>query len=722
MMVVIAEKPSLAGEIAKAIDPGARRLDGYFVAGGHFVTYAFGHLYEQLKPEEYDAALKAWDLATLPFVPAQWRMRPRSLKDKSGRDVKKDGKIQLDLKIVAQIATIKRLVQGASLVVNAGDADREGQLIVDEILGEIGCTVPVKRLWLNELNVPGIQKALARMKGNDEYLTLSLSARARSHVDFLIGMNATRGYTKLWQVAGNDGMVHVGRVQTPTLWLVHQREMERANFKPVDHYGVKVSLKHANGIFDALWVPPAQAAFLDSDGRVLNRAEAQRVQKAVDGATGEVESTKTEDKRQGQPLPYTLMDIQKEANKLGFTPAKTLEIVQALYEEHKIVSYPRTDCPYLPEADFADAAGVIAAAKRNYGSEWSFPGKPDLTIKSAAWNDKQMGSHSHFGIIPTVGQKSVAALSPQERLLYDMVVRRYLAQFEPVHEYKATVALMRVAGEQFKSTGRMVTVKGWKVLYEGSAGGDQDDARSPALPVLAVGDPVLVENSTLQAKRTEPPPLLDGASLLDAMKNAHRYVTDPAVKSRLKDVEGLGTEATRAPTIENLVLNKYMNEVPKKGGKNKGMDYMTTAHGKALLKLVSEELSKPDLTAWCEGKLEEIVAGTMQFDRFAGIAEKLTRKIVDEIKHPDAGLRVPKVESDNVQPCSSCGGTMTVRTTTKTKEKFWGCRKYPDCKHTEAYQEPAKGRKAGPASFKSKPRPKRHESASTHASGSDFPI
>lgn len=720
MMVIIAEKPSLAGEIATAIEPGARRGDGFFTAGSDCrVTYCFGHLIEQLKPEEYDPALQKWDLNALPFVPDQWRMRPRSLKDKFGKDVKKDGRIVLDTKIVAQIETIRRLVHSASVVVNAGDADREGQLIVDEILEFVGCKAPVKRLWLQELNAPGIKKALSRMKGNDEYRSLSMAARARSQVDFLIGMNATRGYTKLWQEAGNDGMVHVGRVQTPTLWLVYHREQERANFKPVDHYGVKASLHHANGDFDSVWVPPEKASFLDAEGRVLSKAEAQRVEKSVAGATGEVESTKTEDKRQGQPLPYTLLEIQKAANKMGFTPAKTLEIVQALYETHKVVSYPRTDCPYLPEEDFSKAGQVIAAVQANYGSDWTFPGKHDLSIRSAAWNDKKLGAH--FGIVPTIGRVPISALSQAERLIYDMVVRRYLTQFYPVHEYKATVALFRISGEQFKSTGRMVTVKGWKVLYEGASGGDDDDSKSPALPVMAAGDAVDVTATQLLTKRTEAPPPLDGASLLDAMKNAHRYVTDPAVKSRLKDVEGLGTEATRAPTIENLVAHKYMTEVPKKGGKNKGMDYATTEHGRALLQLVSDELSKPDLTAWCEGKLEEIVQGAMAFDRFSAIAEKLVHKIVDELKAPEAMTRVPKVESPNAQACKECGGTMTVRTTRDKKDKFWGCRSYPTCKHTEPYVEPTKTRKTtGPASFKGKPRTSRSQAQT--ASGSDFPI
>ncbi|MBK6616156.1 MAG: DNA topoisomerase 3 [Ottowia sp.] len=720
----------MAKDIAEAIDPNARRAEGYFIAGQDRVTYCVGHLIEQCKPEEYDPALKAWDLGSLPFVPNEWRMRPRSLKNNKGQDIKKDGKIQLDQKIVQQIAVIKKLVHEASEVINAGDADREGQLIIDEVLRFVGCQAPVWRLWLQELNVPGIRKALGRMKDNTEYLPLSLSALARSQADFLIGMNSTRGYTKLWQAAGNDGMLHVGRVQTPTLWLVYEREQQRKNFKSVEHFGVKVDLDHANGTFAAFWVPPDKAPFLDEEGRVLSKAEAQRVIDAVKGQTGSVTSTKTEGKRQNQPLPYTLLDIQKAANKFGYKPLTTLEVVQSLYEKHKIVSYPRTDCPYLPEEDHSNAASVLAAVKANYGADWQFPGTPDLSIKSPAWNDKKLGAH--FGLVPTIGRKPVGELTASEKLIYGLIVRRYLAQFYPVHEFEATIVLLDIASHQFKANGKVVTQKGWKVLYEAAGTGGDDDSKTPSLPKVQQGDSVSVQQASLQTKKTEPPPLHDGESLLDAMKNVHRYVTDAAVKSRLKEVEGLGTEATRAGIIENLIAHNYIKEVPKKGAKVKGVvEYVTTEHGCALLQVVSAELSKPDLTAWFEGKLEEIKEGQMEFARFSTIAEKFIRKIVDEIKSPEQSGRIPKVASANSKPCPTCGGVLTVREKRESKEKFWGCRKYPECRHTEPYVEPPKPGKSGPASFRGKPRaskpatPARSGSPSNRkaeSSSSDLPI
>ena len=689
--VFIAEKPSLAKEIALAIDPGARKADGHYVAGPHRVAYCVGHMVEGLKPDEYDPALIRWSLDTLPFIPPDWRFRPKAKKDASGRDVKKNGKVVLDEGIVAQINVIKRLVAGSTLVVHAGDPDREGQLIVDQLLAFVGGTGSrqVKRLWLNELNAPGIRKAVSRMKPNADYLQLSLSAKARSEADYLIGLNCTRGYTQLWQRAGNDGMLHVGRVQTPTLWLVRQRELEREQFKAVDHFGVKVRVAHAKGEFDATWAPAVGSSYLDEEGRVISRQAAQRVLDAVTGALGEVESTQTEPKTMRQPLPYTLLDLQKAANKqYGLRPKETLDIAQKLYEVHKVLSYPRTDSPYLPEEDFGNAPDVVAAMRANYAGAWVFPGMPDFSIKSPAWNDKKLGAH--FGIIPTVGRKAVVELSPREKQIYGLVCRRYLAQFYPVHQYETTVVVLRSVNEQFKATGRVVLVHGWRELYASPLGAD----RGPEveLPKVARGDAVHHPEASLVVKRTEAPPLLDGATLLEAMKSVHRYVTDPDVKSKLKEVEGLGTEATRAGHIEHLVANGYVAEVAKKGGKDSGVEYVTTEHGRALLGVVQTALSKPDLTAWFESKLEDILEGALAFERFRQMLERYIYKVVDTMKSPEAMEQVPRIVDPTAKICPKCGSTMKVRLARESKDRFWGCVAYPACKSTEPYAERAASR------------------------------
>lgn len=683
--LVIAEKRNLAIDIANALSSSVQQASGYFIAGSVKVTYCSGHLLENEKPDEVDPRMAAWTLDNLPYIPTAWPMRPRSMKDESGRDVKKNGKVVLDERVVKQLETIGRLLSQATEVVHAGDADREGQLIVDEVLEHLNNRKPVKRVWLQELNPQGIRRAFERMKPNAEYRLLSKSAVGRSRADYLVGMNATRGYTRLWQEAGNSGMVNVGRVQTPTLWLVWQRENERANFKPLDHYGLRADLSHVNGGFEGVWVPKQGADFLDEDGRVLVRQAACDVADRVRGRQGVVKSLTTERKKESQPLPYTLLELQKAAAKLGLRPADTLAIVQALYEIHKVVSYPRTDSPYLPEEDHGSAAAVLKAVQANFEPDWPFKGDVDLSIKSPAWNDKKLGSH--FGLVPTVGLKPVAQLSAMEKAVYMMVVRRYLAQFMPAHEFDATTVVVVCEGESFKASGKIVRVLGWRSIYQSGIARatptGKESKEESALPVLAEKDTVRFMDVTIQEKRTVAPPLLDSASLLDAMKDVHRFVQDPKVKRLLKDVEGLGTEATRANVISDLVRRGYIAEVPKQKGKD--VEYVTTEKGRGLLSIVQDQLARPDLTAWFEGQLEGIREGSTTLERFEASVTKFVAQMVERLKMPEARQAVPQVKDPNSRPCAKCGGRLRLRQAKATKEKFWGCGGYPECRHTEEY-------------------------------------
>lgn len=480
-------------------------------------------------------------------------------------------------------------------------------------------------------------------------------------------------------------MVNVGRVQTPTLWLVWQREQERANFKPTDHYGLRADLSHSHGDFEAYWTPKASSAYLDDQGRVIVREAAEEVADRVMGKQGLVESVKTERKKENQPLPYTLLELQKSAAKLGLRPADTLAIAQALYETHKLVSYPRTDSPYLPEEDHGSAGAVMKAVKTNFAPDWPFKGELDLTIKSPAWNNKKL--QAHFGIVPTIGLKSVAQLSAMERSIYMMVVRRYMAQFMPVHEFDATNVLVTCENETFRATGKIVRVAGWKVIYQSGnqSQGDRqkDENEERALPAIAEKDAVVFRGVEIQKKRTVAPPLLDSGSLLDAMKDVHRFVQDPKVKRLLKDVEGLGTEATRASVISYLVSRGYIAEVPKQKGKD--VEYITTEKGRGLLSIVQEQLARPDLTAWFEGQLEAIREGSTTLERFEASVTRFVEQMVERLKSPEARQAVPQVHDPNARPCVKCGGRLRLRQAKASKEKFWGCGGYPECRHTEEY-------------------------------------
>lgn len=682
----IAEKPSLARDVAAALGRPVSAAQGFLDAGSDRVTYCVGHLLEFEKPDEMRPDLARWSLDTLPFLPGEWVLRPRSLKDQSGRDVKKNGKVVLDPKVVAQLKVIRDLLAWCTCVVHTGDADREGQMIVDEVISHWGCRKPVMRLWLQELNPQGIQKAMSRMKDNEQYRGLSESAVARSRLDFVLGMNATRGYTRLWQEAGQDGMLNVGRVQTPTLWLVRNRELERESFKAVDHFGVKAAISHANGEFEAFWVPPKGAAFLDEEGRVVAESAAALVAGEIQGERAIVESVVTQRKIESQPLPYTLLELQKAANRLGLKPDETLEAAQWLYETAKVLSYPRTDCPYLPEEDHKRGRPVMEALRENFGATWAPPGEVDFAIKSPAWNDSKLGAH--HGIVPTIGRSQAGGWSERHKLVYGLVATRYVAQFMAPYEYDATAAVLRARGHEIRATGRVTVVEGWRALYRSR--GPKDELA--ILPPMALLDEVTILEAQVVRKRTEAPPLLDGASLLDAMKNAHKFVQDPTVKSKLKEVEGLGTEATRAAIIASLIRNGYIREVAKKTGKSRSSDYATTERGQLLLQVVSDDLSRPDLTAWMEGKLESIVQGHGDLVSFGAITERFVRRVVERIKDPAAKTKLP-VGSSPAKACHVCSGTMSLRRAKATGEWFWGCRRYPDCRGTaKASPDDVKGR------------------------------
>lgn len=708
-ILIVAEKRSLAEDIAKALvrtpTPGA----GFYAAGDHVVTYCSGHMLENQKPDEMDPSMRAWCLGNIPYLPSTWLLRIRAKKTDDGRDLVRDGRVVPDEGIARQLANIQRMLAACESVVHAGDADREGQLIVDQVLHHFSVRKPVQRLWVQELNAPGILKAMSRMKSNSEYRNLSMAALARSRADFLLGMNATRGYTCLWRQGGNAGVAHVGRVQTPTLWLVWEREQARANFVPIDHYGLNAQLRHGNGNFSATWVPDEPLATLDAAGRVLERRQAEAAAARAKGHPGRITGIETEPKVDARPLPFSLVELQKGGSRLGLSPSQTLAVAQQLYEVHKVTTYPRTDSAYLPREDHANAPRVLASVRANFEPDWPFAGELDPTIISPAWDDSKVGSH--FGIIPTIVRKPITELKPIEREIYEMIVRRYLAQFLPFHRYDATVALVDINGVPFKATGRVVTDPGWRALY---ANPSKPEA-SKALPSMAVADLVQVTTLEVVAKRTEPPPLLDGELLVDAMMQVHRYVTDPKIKSRLKSAKGLGTDATRGNVIDSLLRNGFMAEVKKQGAKKRGFDYVTTPKGQALLQMVQPQLSKPDLTAWFEEQLEAVELGHAKFDWLEGTMAKFVHTVVERIKDPAAMAAVPKVHDPNAKVCPACQAQMVVRANA-AKERFWGCSRYPDCKGTTPWTAPAKptrGTSTAPRK-RSSPGAKRARAAKKH--------
>lgn len=686
MILVIGEKPSMSRDIAKAIGLlGGAKTDGYIEAqNDHIVTWCVGHLLQQSSPEAYGPQYASWDASLLPIVPTAWKMEGNA-------------------KTAGQLKIIGSLLKKATLVINAGDAAREGQLIVDEVLEHFGYKGPVKRLWLHELNTPAIKKALAGMKDNKDYLPLYQSALARQRSDWVMGMNLTRGYTSAWKSRGNGGVLHFGRVQTPTLCMIVARDFEIENFVPKDYFVLRGRMKHQNGEFLATWQPPEGADCIGPDGRITNKGALDAVAAKIKGKTAAITEHDTKGKSQQPWLPFSLGGLQKAANKaLGLSPAETLVVAQSLYETHKLTSYPRTDYSHLPEGEHGMSKGIIDAAKSCFGSKWDFPGTPDFSLKSPAWDSSKIGDH--HGIRPTmVSNYDLSKLSSKELAVYRMVVRQFLAQFYPPYKYDATGVTLVVEDETFRATGTVEKSAGWKVLYrkageeETQGDGDGEDGEGTNLPPMSKGESCLVTEGIVDSKKTTPPARFNGASLIDAMERAYLFVSDERIKKVLKET-GIGTPATRAAIVENLVTRGYIEEQ----GKGKKKFYVSIQRGRALYDVAPDELRKPDLTAYFEELLKQVEAGKLGMNDFLDRQLKFVTKLVDDIKSGKAADRIPKdllppeakkdggghsrspakftKAAKGEKACPACGRAMRERK--GAKGNFWGCSGYPECKKT----------------------------------------
>lgn len=676
MRVFIAEKPSVGMEIAKALGGNIQRGNGFvLVDGKDAVTWCVGHLISQAKPEAYGEEYAQWSLNSLPIVPEKWQMEPNP-------------------KTKDQLKAIKGLLKDATMVVNAGDSAREGQLIVDEVLHYFGYKGPAKRLWLREMNLPAIRKGIAAMRDNREYAQLHDCALARSRADWIMGMNLTRGYTVAWQSKGNEDTLHIGRVQTPALCLIVERDLLIENFKPEDFFTLKGTFRHKNGIFEATWVAPEGAAYLDDAGRVKDKAVLMQIASKLKEGHACVTNYKVEAKKRFAPLPFSLGDLQKAANKaLGLSPSDTLKIAQALYEKHKLTTYPRTDYSHLPEDEHGMSSRIIEACKTCLKDQWDFEGQPDFNIKSAAWNNSKIGDH--HGIRPTtVKDYDMGQLSKNELIIYKMIVRNFLAQFYPPYLYDSTAIELEAQAEKFKTSGAVERHPGWTVLFKGGKDDDTKD-KDAALPQMAEGDPCMIEGCNVEAKKTAPPPRYDGASIIDAMEKAYKFVTDPKVKPLIQET-GIGTPATRSAIVDNLIDRSYIDEVKQSGKKV----YISTAKGRMLYQAVPPQLRKPDLTAYFEELLKQIEAGKLTMSDFMAHQVKYVTKLVNDIKEgkvaanmpslrdcapPERkgakGKKGPEATQEEPKTCAKCGKPMRLRP--GAKGPFYGCTGYPDCKHTE---------------------------------------
>lgn len=649
MRLYIAEKPSMGAEIAKCLTGPVARKDGYLVTKDGVVTWGFGHILRQAEPDEYNEKYRRWRMEDLPIIPDKW-------------------KLLVDKACEKQFKIIKGLIDKADEIVHAGDPDREGQLLIDEVLDYVGNQKPVKRILLNALDEKSIKKAIGSLRENAEFLNLKYSALARARADWLIGMNLSRAYTLAAQRAGHKITLPIGRVKTPTLALVVRRERELKDFVPVDYFTIKVTFSHENGGFAATWKARDDQEGLDGEGRLVDAKVAGLLAaRFAEGGEGRVSLYETAEKKEPHRLPFSLSGLQVMAGKkFGYEPQLVLDTAQRLYER-KLTTYPRSDCDFLPENQFDDAPAILENLKQASDGQiagWAL--RADAAIKSRAWNDKKISAH--HAIIPTQVKCDMAGLSEAERNLYFLIARAYIAQFYKVHIYDQTKVEAVYKKELFTASGRVIKQAGWKELYGADAEDKADDKKEEpaALPQMKKGDFLAYADQKLEKKATKPPSRFTAATLLAGMKEIHKYVKNPEAKKKLKDVYGIGTEATRATIIEELIKRGFLKAETKK------KTLVPTEAAYLLVDALPDEMTYPDSTAVWEDYLHSMAQGDAELNAFlaeqADFARRLCRKSQD--------LALPL---KGEHPCPRCKkGVLQLKN--GKNGPFWGCSNYPQCR------------------------------------------
>ncbi|WP_353980867.1 DNA topoisomerase III [Salinicola endophyticus] len=663
----LCEKPDQARKIAATLGV-SRKANGCLQGDGMTVTWAFGHLLEQAPPESYDPGLKRWSLESLPIRPSQWK-----------HVVRKDAGKQFKI--------IQQLLKQCSEVVIATDPDREGEVIGREILDACGYRGRVSRLWLSALNEPSIRKALSSIHPGEVTWPLYQAGLGRSRADWLVGMNLTRAFSILAQQQGHQGVLSVGRVQTPTLALVVRRDQEIANFVSKPFFEVMASLQARDGVFQATWLP-GNDDWLDGEGRCIHQEAARSVAARCQDGQASVVSVRTSRKNEVQPLLLSLSTLQEECSRrFGFGAQQVLDIAQSLYETHDAATYPRTDCRYLPASMLEEVGEVVTALLHSDEKLAPVIERLDLTLQSRVWDDSKITAH--HGIIPTTSACRIDRMSEAEFRVYDLIRRYYLAQFLPAHEYDQTDVRLDIAGETFVTSGRQVQIEGWKVLFprgkgKGQQDGDDEEQEASvvqALPPLRQGETYSVREVRVKDRHTQPPKLYTEGGLIKAMKNVAKLVTDERLRARLRKSVGIGTEATRAGIIETLLKRGFIRK--------KGRTIVSTPVGQGLIAALPPQISNPGMTALWEQALDQVAEGTMTLDDFMSRQHVMIDKLVGlALQRPQ--LNLPEAPSET---CPKCQATMRKRKS--DHGDFWSCSRYPDCDGTKPISRPrkAKGRR-----------------------------
>ena len=624
MKLYIAEKPSLGRAIAAALPKPHRNHKTHIeVANGDVVSWCVGHILAQANPEDYDESFKKWSIDTLPMLPQQWKLMPIA-------------------RTRSQLAALRKLVKQADSIIHAGDPDREGQLLVDEVIDYFKVSkakkAKIKRLLISDLNLPAVKRSLNSLKNNQDFMPLSISALARSRADWLYGLNLTRAYTLQGQKQGYNSVLSVGRVQTPILGLVVRREQAIIDFvsKPVyqvlAHLSLSKEQTNENDSFAAKWQPSETCQqYCDEEGRVLVKGLADNVVARINDQPGIVEDIKIEQKQQSQPLPFNLSSLQISAAKQFSMNAKlVLDVCQTLYEKHKLITYPRSDCRYLPKEQIKQASSIISMLAASNLPCNEHAKNADNSIKSKAWNDKKITAH--HAIIPTEKSPNNINLNSFEKNIYLLITRQYLAQFYPAYCYQQTKLTVKVAGGIFTTSTKTEQQQGWKVLFPNNDKASAQGRKS--LPILKKGQQVHCMRGELIEKHTSPPESFTDATLLGAMTGIARFVSDESIRKVLRDTDGLGTDATRAGIIDLLFKRNFLQRQGKK--------IVATDVGIALVNALPVKATLPDMTAQWESMLTAISEKNASYISFMGpLINTITNMVSDASQQSFSGL--PKV-------------------------------------------------------------------------------
>jgi DNA topoisomerase-3 len=603
--LIIAEKPDMGRNIAAAIEPKAKNYRSYLEGEQYIITWAIGHLIGLAEPDAYDVKYKKWNINDLPIIPDQFKLVPNA-------------------RTIDQLKVIGELAKRSDILVNSCDAGREGQHIFSLIQRHLKLNHPVKRLWISDLTPETIRKGFKELKDGSEYENLTKAAKARSEADWLIGMNGSRAFTTKHNV-----LLSVGRVQTPVLALIYDRQKTIEAFSSLKFFEVEGHFTQNEMTYKGMW----------QGDRLTDGDRAEALAAKVKGKAGRIESYEVKETKEYPNKLYDLTLLQREANgKYAFSAKKTLDIAQALYEKHKVISYPRTNSNYVTEQNIPEMHKTLSALQGTAYDEWVKGANRNLVHKGNKFICNPSKVEDHHAILPTY--RKASGLSADEGKLYDLIVRRFLSQFYPAAEYKVHTVMTEVEGEKFKTTVKELLSLGWKVIYadqkkdkaKSSKGKNKDDEENEEIEVnepfsIAPAEGIICSEAIVKEKDTQPPKHYTEGTLLRAMESAGKQIEDEELRDAMKD-SGLGTPATRAATIERLKNVGYIEMQGKK--------IAITQKGRTAIELIRgagiELLTSPEMTGQWERRLNEISRGTASDGQFMENVKRFASMIVDKVR------------------------------------------------------------------------------------------